>query len=233
MLAHILGDFVFHPRKWVHGRAYHIRYIFYHVAVHGVLLCLFFFNDLADWWPELTIVILSHLAIDSLKVSLERKVKARPLLLFIIDQCLHLTVLAAIVGCYYAVYIDVEELLSSKNLVLLIGVLVTVFVSPIVLKVFFSKWGQSKEVEAQRKEALVDAGFIIGVLERVLIVIFINLNFMEGIGFLLAAKSIFRFGDLANSKDKQFTEYVLVGTLASFVMAIIIGFALKWTLQLI
>ncbi|VTP98075.1 Uncharacterised protein [Sphingobacterium daejeonense] len=32
---------------------------------------------------------------------------------------------------------------------------------------------------------------------------------MEGVGFLLAAKSIFRFGDLTNAKDTKFTEYVL------------------------
>jgi len=230
LLAHILGDFVFHPRKWADGRKHHIRFIFYHVVVHAVLVCLFFINDLANWWPDLTMIVLSHLAIDSLKVSLERKIRTRPLTLFAIDQCLHIAVLATIVGCYYDIYIDVEQLLSIENLIVLIAFLLTVFVSPIVLRVFFSKWARSREMEARRQETLVDAGLVIGILERMLIVVFINLNFLEGIGFLLAAKSIFRFGDLANSKDKQFTEYVLVGTFASFVMAIAIGLALKWML---
>jgi hypothetical protein len=39
----------------------------------------------------------------------------------------------------------------------------------------------------------------------------------------LAAKSIFRFGDLKESKDRKLTEYVLIGTLLSFGIAIAVG----------
>ncbi|MFV0501856.1 MAG: hypothetical protein ACK5MH_09735 [Bacteroidales bacterium] len=46
---------------------------------------------------------------------------------------------------------------------------------------------------------------------------------MSGIGFLLAAKSIFRFGDLKDSKDRKLTEYILIGTLLSFAVAIATG----------
>ena len=44
------------------------------------------------------------------------------------------------------------------------------------------------------------------------------------IGFLLAAKSIFRFGELSKAQEIKTTEYVLIGTLASFTIAILIGF---------
>ncbi|RYE13805.1 MAG: DUF3307 domain-containing protein, partial [Sphingobacteriales bacterium] len=43
----------------------------------------------------------------------------------------------------------------------------------------------------------------------------------EAVGFLLAAKSIFRFGDLKEAHDIKLTEYVLIGTLLSFGMAIV------------
>src|SRR5699024_1678830 len=56
----------------------------------------------------------------------------------------------------------------------------------------------------------------IGMLERVFIFVFIITGNWEGIGFLLAAKSIFRFGDLKDSKDRNLTEYILIGTLLSF-----------------
>ena len=46
---------------------------------------------------------------------------------------------------------------------------------------------------------------------------------MEGIEFLLAAKSVFRFGELAKAKEVKITEYVLIGTLSSFTIAILIG----------
>lgn len=46
---------------------------------------------------------------------------------------------------------------------------------------------------------------------------------MEGIGFLHAAKSVFRFGELTKAKEVKITEYVLIGTLSSFTIAILIG----------
>lgn len=46
---------------------------------------------------------------------------------------------------------------------------------------------------------------------------------MEGIGFLLAAKSVFRFGELTKAKEVKITEYVLIGALSSFTIAILIG----------
>jgi hypothetical protein len=39
----------------------------------------------------------------------------------------------------------------------------------------------------------------------------------------LAAKSVFRFGDLKESKDRKLTEYILIGTLLSFGIAIASG----------
>ena len=46
---------------------------------------------------------------------------------------------------------------------------------------------------------------------------------MEGIGVLLAAKSVFRFGELTKAKEVKTTEYVMIGTLSSFTIAILLG----------
>ncbi|MDR7212530.1 Ni/Fe-hydrogenase subunit HybB-like protein [Flavobacterium piscis] len=56
-----------------------------------------------------------------------------------------------------------------------------------------------------------------------IIFIFIITSFWEGVGFLLAAKSIFRFGDLKENKEIKLTEYILIGTLISFALAIFIA----------
>lgn len=72
-------------------------------------------------------------------------------------------------------------------------------------------------------QSLKNAGEYIGYLERTLILIFILVNRWEGVGFLLAAKSIFRFGDLKDSKDMKLTEYMLIGTLLSFASAIFVA----------
>ncbi|MDM3869197.1 hypothetical protein QF204_13565, partial [Proteus faecis] len=75
---------------------------------------------------------------------------------------------------------------------------------------------------------LVSAGQSIGYLERTLILTFILLNQFVAIGFLLAAKSIFRFGELQNDQDKKLTEYVMLGTLISFSISIFIGLATSY-----
>jgi len=66
-------------------------------------------------------------------------------------------------------------------------------------------------------------GKYIGILERSFVFGFILLDQWSAIGFLLTAKSVFRFGDLSKDKNWQLTEYVLLGTLLSFGIAIIIA----------
>jgi hypothetical protein len=88
------------------------------------------------------------------------------------------------------------------------------------VKIFISKWVPEEDGNAA---SLQSAGKYIGILERLLVFLFIVINQWAAIGFLLAAKSIFRFGDLRESKDRKLTEYVLIGTLLSFSSAIFIG----------
>ncbi|HLV52538.1 MAG TPA: hypothetical protein VKY29_00860, partial [Cryomorphaceae bacterium] len=48
------------------------------------------------------------------------------------------------------------------------------------------------------------------------------------IGFLMAAKSIFRFGDLTRAKDRRLTEYILIGTFLSFGIALAVGMLYRY-----
>lgn len=87
--------------------------------------------------------------------------------------------------------------------------------------IIFSKWDLKKITKDN--ESLKDAGKYIGILERLLVFAFIILDHWEAVGFLITAKSVFRFGDISNSKERQLTEYILIGTLLSFGIAILIG----------
>ncbi len=71
----------------------------------------------------------------------------------------------------------------------------------------------------QEADALDKAGRWIGYLERLLIVTFILAGDYTAIGFLAAAKGLFRFN------DPKRAEYVIVGTLLSFTIAVLIGAA--------
>lgn len=76
---------------------------------------------------------------------------------------------------------------------------------------------------------LQDGGKMIGQLERTLILMLILFNMPAGIGFLVAAKSILRFGEA--SKYKTFAEYALIGTFWSYGIAIFFGMSIKFIIS--
>lgn len=63
------------------------------------------------------------------------------------------------------------------------------------------------------------AGAVIGFLERILILILINIGQFSAIGLVLTAKSIARYEMI--SKDQEFGEYYLIGTFTSVLSAIL------------
>src|SRR6056297_964421 len=70
---------------------------------------------------------------------------------------------------------------------------------------------------------LPGGGRTIGHLERLLVFVLVLAGQITAIGFLVAAKSILRFGSIAD--DRRATEYVIIGTLASFGWAIAVALA--------
>jgi hypothetical protein len=69
---------------------------------------------------------------------------------------------------------------------------------------------------------LENAGKLIGVLERILVLTFVVVGKIEVIGFLIAAKTILRYKDTDTTKS----EYVLIGTMISFGIAMLFGLAI-------
>lgn len=68
----------------------------------------------------------------------------------------------------------------------------------------------------------------IGFLERILVFTFIMAGHYKLIGFLLVAKSIFRFGDLKQSTDRRRTEYILLGTFLSITLAVLLSLLINF-----
>ena len=92
----------------------------------------------------------------------------------------------------------------------------------IIIKTIISIWTPESKID-KSDDSLQNAGNYIGILERLFVFYFVISGHYEAVGFLLAAKSIFRFGDLKEAKDRKLTEYVLIGTLLSFGIAFLIG----------
>ncbi|WP_166334206.1 DUF3307 domain-containing protein [Sphingobacterium chungjuense] len=228
LLAHVLGDFVLQPKSLVEKRRVHIKYLLLHVGIHALALLLIFSATLVDHWQGIIFIVATHLAIDSLKIWYEDQWPTKPFKAFVFDQILHLLMISVVMIFYYPNYFQQLQLWSPTNVLYLLTLLVLVFVTPIIMRVFFSRWDTEQAFTGKKTETLLDAGLVIGILERLMVVIFIQLNFLPGIGFLLAAKSIFRFGDLTNAKNTKFTEYILLGTFLSFTIALLLGVLLKY-----
>jgi hypothetical protein len=74
-------------------------------------------------------------------------------------------------------------------------------------------------------------GKIIGYLERALIFLFMFTAQPGSIGFLIAAKSIFRFGEIKERQNRLEAEYIIIGTLMSFGYGIFIAYATQFFLS--
>jgi hypothetical protein len=84
------------------------------------------------------------------------------------------------------------------------------------------KADEIKDIEVNDDKAKSDnvkAGRLIGILERMLIVILLIVGQYTAIGLVFAAKSLTRFDKI--SKDSKFAEYYLIGTLLSILIAIV------------
>lgn len=97
------------------------------------------------------------------------------------------------------------------------------FPTSTLIKIVISKW--TPDPSDKENESLQHAGKYIGILERLFVFAFVLTGHWEAVGFLIAAKSVFRFGDLKESRDLKLTEYILIGTLLSFGIAIFTGLA--------
>ena len=67
-------------------------------------------------------------------------------------------------------------------------------------------------------------GRMIGILERMLVLTLVLVGQWGALGLVMAAKSIARFEDL---KHRSFSEYYLIGTLASLLVATVSGLLVK------
>jgi hypothetical protein len=123
-------------------------------------------------------------------------------------------------------WIFLEDLYSVNVWAIITAYLFILKPSSIFLSLFLDKWTPA----SPNIQSLPNAGQWIGYIERVLILTFVLIGSFEGVGFLLAAKSVFRFGELNKAKEIRTTEYVLIGTLASFAIAILIGIAVSYLL---
>jgi hypothetical protein len=223
LCSHIFGDFILQTdaiaknkgKWWV---------LLIHAVLHGILA----YSLLQQWcaWQVPVAVTVLHGLIDLLKNR-----RAPTAAAFAGDQAAHVLTLAVIapaglilgwcapfggIGWQWIV-----GLAGFVAVVLGVGFYVGAVATALI--------SANAHLKATIKAGLIDGGKQIGRLERALIFAFILVGEPTGIGFLVAAKSILRFEE---AKQQPVAEYVLIGTLWSFGLAMSLAWLTQQALKL-
>ena len=165
-------------------------------------------------WYIIIVVFVMHFIIDVLKTFVKQNIWT-----FIFDQLLHFISLC-LISLYITNNFSLKScfafLYSDRNLIILFSYLIVtlpagIFISK-VLDIF------DKYISL---ESLPFSGLLIGIIERILILSLVLLNQYEAIGFLIASKSFWFSSKFEFGKKER--DYILIGNLMSFAIAIIVG----------
>jgi len=215
ILAHLIGDYPLQS-NWMVAQKRTAQGMAAHIAVHLALLAVALGQS-----PIFVLgLAAAHLIIDLIKVhQLPDRLWA-----YLADQATHGATIAA------ALWLGAESRWTlppdlHAPLILLAGLILATLAGGPALTYLMTRYK-----EAAPRKGLPDAGRMIGLLERVLIFFMVQIDQPAGIGFLIAAKSILRF-DTA-SQDQKASEYVIVGTLASFAWALAVAYGTQYALGL-
>ena len=218
LLAHLVSDFYLQTEKSCKSKAdnaFKSGHLYIHALITFACAWLFSLN-VGYWWAALLIAAL-HLVIDGLK-SICRNLKGA----FFYDQLLHVAVIVAAVALFNnkGVILFPTWLPETKVLLWIVAFVFCLRPANFFIQNIF-KDAKISIPDSGKEQSLPNAGRVIGNVERMLTLVFVMLGQYEAIGFLLAAKSLLRFRETDTVKS----EYVLVGTLLSFGIAILVGVA--------
>ncbi len=254
LCGHTLGDFVFQTGAMVRRKREHGGWVWIHAAELTLVQAVVLLPLLSLFGVVMVLGIgFCHGCIDYLKVVIERRGRAR-LGPFVLDQGLHLVVLAAA----WAAWSRAQELMlpGTAHFFLLAPASVPPLTTGAVVAAAYAfnvngasavvaallrrfhlgggepapgpgERGPETPTRRRRTRESAAMGRMIGILERMLVVTLVIVGQWGALGLVMAAKSIARFKDLDR---RHFSEYYLIGTLASVLLATLSGLLVIWAL---
>lgn len=219
---------------WIHG-AYvfgcmQIVHIFYQQTLSIIIMT--------------GLITVGHMIIDHIKLAYQNPKPRNEKVKFFVDQIAHLIVI--IFGCgvfeldYEKKYISTFGNYSNMNNgkwwipkieseYIMVAIIFTLFsyvagyvISFLLENLKVIKGNRDDEEHGEPSERRLSdsekkTGIKIGIIERMLVIIFVAVGQYGAMGLILAGKSLARYEEL---KNKDFSEYYLYGTLLSFLFGI-------------
>lgn len=215
LFAHVLADFVLQT-AWINAGKRRPAIM----LLHGALVLLAAQVATGHWAsPWILALAAAHVAIDALKV-LGGFHHFRG---FVVDQATHLVTLAAV--AILAPHLWASGQWAALPALLPLMALGTAAIVALTAGQYAIALLMRPHGVRVRNNGLREGGRQIGLLERGLILVLMLTGQPLGVGFLIAAKSILRFGTA--TRDQRTAEYVIIGTLASFGWAILTAAAIQ------
>jgi hypothetical protein len=228
--GHLVGDFLLQA-NWMVRDKHRPQVLAAHVAV--VLACTWAALGFAPQPLLLLLIYLTHVATDWLKLRLG----GPGLGPFVADQAAHFAAIGLGAALFPAAYgsglwglladgrLAVPVALLPAAMALGSGFVACIWAGDYAVRALMSGLPQPAP------ESLPKGGRLIGRLERAMILMLVIAGRADGIGFLIAAKSVLRFNELARDDDRRVSEYVIIGTLASFAWGLGAAFLARMALH--
>ncbi len=240
--AHLLADFVLQSDASVAQKKRLATLLFHGVKV-GFLSYLI--PGMISSWQIPVGIAITHMLLDAWKL---RATRGTRLSRFVIDQSGHITIIGLFswaAGYSYGGAEGIWTLLFGRGFLVILtflsGAILAVYVGSFIVELAFESLGITGNDEKQGEESgeeavpldagIAEGGRVIGYLERGLILLFILVGYPAGIGFLVAAKSIFRFGELSDSSRRSQAEYIIIGTLLSILYGTVVSYLTAETIH--
>jgi hypothetical protein len=222
LTAHLLGDFIFQT-EWMIERK---RWTWV-LVLHAAIVALTSYLLLGTFhWRILLAILLTHFFMDAIQAHYLSGSLASSL----VDQFVHLAVLLALAWCFpdtakngwwiSRVNPDLSRWYFA-SLTFISGVILCVPAGGALIAKAIGRF--TDEIRGSDFAGLTRGGQYIGWLERSLVMLLLLMDQPNGIGFLIAVKSVLRFGDIKEPSQRKVAEYIIIGTFLSFGWALSIS----------
>lgn len=231
LIGHVLGDFYLQSPKLAINKDESFKKLLKHSTIYlfsmMFVIIPVFSLKLLKW---AFILSTAHFIVDVVKFFIKKKITIDDkldALAYSLDQIIHIFViifttmtiylLSEPINYIYCIQYILNRLPADAASILSWILIILIIIQPFSITI--KKVLYRYKPMTSKEEGHSNAGALIGILERCIILLLLSTGQYSAIGFVLTAKSIARYNKIAD--DPKFSEYYLLGTLLSALLVIV------------